>query len=173
MGSDLFLDTLFLNASEALDWTDEIAYQPARVFILGRSFSGSDAWLASQREKDSKTSRPSVFFFAGESKDAGIWADLTPTILPPMSHPEFTMAFRTALADKGYNEVLVEVGSGFSKALFPGLSGRDRVYLLKSKAQITGDVSLPPSYQDLHFHAEYESDSDFLSVASGEPGTSK
>lgn len=177
-GEDVWMDSLLENSAECLRLANDPAYQPARVFLLGRPFAGQDAWLARQAGLEEETSRRSFYFDLTESKQ---WSALGAKPLPAMSHPEFTIALRMELASCGFNEVLIEGGAGLHTAIASGLNQDDRVLLIERKPAGTGepwtladgtqansgdlDVVLPAFLKQARVLARYAGRTDDLVVA--------
>ncbi|MCE9599487.1 MAG: hypothetical protein K8S54_16110 [Spirochaetia bacterium] len=176
-GHDIWMDSLLENMDECMALSHGPAFQPARVFLLGRPFANQDAWFAKQTELGAQTGRKSVYFDLTEEH---IWSRFDAKPLPALSHPGFILELRSELAACGLNEILVEGGPGLFKAIESGLTTEDRILLIKRKAGPEGnastfpdveatlktlDLALPEFMKRAGKIAEYSGQSDDLVVA--------
>ena len=155
LGEDLLCDLWFAHRAEAFALAArERAFQPLRVFLLGRDFTASADFLKRQVELTAATGRPPAFvaldggdFADGRSagrsrerfaapRDQGTWERL-----PALSDPLFAPEFRSLLGRLGCNEVLVEGGPRLHSALEGELRAGDRTLRLEGNAR---PDTLPP-----------------------------
>ncbi len=144
--TDVITRSILSNLDTLFDDCEDASLQPDRVFILGRDFPGREQWIQKQDQITRRTGRDAVYLVLNNSRT--LWeAALKPAaVLPDMHDSVFTKNFRQFLASRGYNEILVEGGSGLFSALQPGLTHDDRIYLLQSKSAVSdgpGGAGLP------------------------------
>lgn len=83
-------------------------YQPTRVFLLGRPFSGSELFFERQRALEIQTGRPSVFLALRSHRSE--WPGAT--VVPDIGDAAFLPLLGEELAGRGLQRILVESGRG-------------------------------------------------------------
>ena len=133
-------------------------YQVQRIFVLGRaperrreasshavsSIKTSEAarfrlFFQKQKAISEKTSKEPIYLV--EKGTLTQWQSLFPSTLfeselPQLHSQSFGGSLRELLAQKGYNEVLVEGGHGFFMALRAAIDDRDIGYVLRSSQSL-------------------------------------
>ncbi|MDH5654882.1 MAG: hypothetical protein OEZ34_03170, partial [Spirochaetia bacterium] len=138
-GTDLFSEALLGNLREIeMKNYKDLDYQPDRVMILDEKFDQFEAFYEKQMNLEKTTGRKSVFFVTEKSKQT--WKKIQyDAVIPDFGDPAQGEVLRRHLADRGYNEVLIEGGAGLFESILPSLDKEDRIYILKSRKYFSGD----------------------------------
>ncbi len=160
-GADPFWDGLLLSREtvEAALLANPRSYQPARVFLCGRHFEELSEFLQKQADLAVATGREAICgALPGHAESPGLPQPVDR--LPDLEDAGFAAAFRRFLAVQGWNEVLVEGGAGLFHALQQGLTGEDRIYVLRSRrtlADLAPDAAALPEEERVRLPDFFES----------------
>ena len=112
-------------------------YQPDRIFILGRYNRNAHKFFLLQKEVSEISGRMAIFL--SEEEHFLQWKDIFPNLsfipIPPLKTKEkgFCPALRDFLSKRGYNDVLVEGGSGLLDSFQKDIREDEPIYILRSK----------------------------------------
>lgn len=169
-GGDTFTD-LLLKYSEEIEniASAEGAFQPERVFILGRDFNGSNEFFEKQRRISESTGKMAVFCALASCRS--IWEKSLPdlNVLPDLNDTAFPRELRGFLSGRGLNEILIEGGRSIFDAVSKEPESGDRLYIFQSrkkndKSLHSNGKKIPSSFMEIKSKGVYDLGEDILYV---------
>ncbi len=176
--TDLFCDTLLTNARRLASHIakEEQAFQPDRLFLLGRPDAAFSCFREIQKKLSQSTGKAALCFVTEPYQD--FWSNLLrkekalkiAALLPPLQHNNFAPALLHVLAERKYNEVLIEGGATLLLRIQEILSPHDRFYILRSNYDLAHikEAGKPAPQEKVYVPAFLQEQSPLVSYELGE-----